>query len=88
MTSMINYMVLLSQEGQAVTCSQSHSQTWSKGKKTDVSLSSSSEELEDGELVDSVILVLSTKDKELLNCRSTSAIKSEEPEANRTVVPQ
>ena len=84
---MIDYMVLPSWEGQAVTHSQSHSQTQSKGKKTNVSLSSSSKELEDGEVVDPIILVPSTKDKEPLNCRSTSAIEGEEPEANRAVVP-
>ena len=70
-----------------VTCSQSHSQTQSKGKKTNVSLSSSSEELEDSEVVDPVILV-PTRDKEPLDCRSMNAVKDEEPEANRTMAPQ
>ena len=73
-----------------VTHSQSHSQTQSKGKKTDVSLSSSTEEIEDGdgEIVDPIILVPSTKDKEPLDHRSNNAIEDEEPEANRTMVPQ
>ena len=85
---MIDYMVLPSQEGWAVTSSQSHSQTQSKGKKTNISSSSSSEEIEDGEVVDPIILVPSTRDKEPLNRRSMNAIKDEEPEANRTMVPQ
>ena len=88
MTSTINYMVLPSWEGRVVTCSQSHSQTQSKGEKTNVSLSSSSEELEDSEVVDPVILVPSTRDKEPLDCRSMNAVKDEEPEANRTMAPQ
>ena len=71
-----------------VTCSQSCSQTQSKGKKTNVSLSSSSEEIEDGEVVYPVILVPLTRDKEPLNCTSMNAIEDEEPEANRTMVPQ
>ena len=86
--SMIDYMVLPSREGQVVTHSQSHSQTQSKGKKTNVSLSSSAEEIEDDEVADPIILVLSTKDKESLNHRSNNAIEDEKPEANRTIVPQ
>ena len=77
MTSTSDYMALPSQEGQTVTCSQSCSQTQSKGKKTDVSLGSSSKEIEDSEVVDLIILVLSTKDKEPLDCRSTNTIEGE-----------
>ena len=67
---------------------QSQSLTWFKGKITNITSDSLSEEIEDGEVIDPVILVLSTKDKEPLSCRATSVIEGEELRASKVEVSQ
>ena len=63
--------------------SQSHPQTQSKDKKTNIFLDSSSKEIEKDEVVDPDILVSSTRNKEPLNCRTASTIKDEGPRLSR-----
>ena len=67
---------------------KSHSQTWSKDKMTDVSLGEEPEEIEDDEVIDPLILVLSMKDKEPLSCRVTSVVEGKEPMTSKAEVLQ
>ena len=73
-------------KGQVGTHSQSQSLTQSKGNMTDVASDSSSEEIEDSEVIDPVILSLSIK--EPLIHRSTSVIEGEELRASKAEVSQ
>ena len=55
---------------------------------TDASLGEEPEEIKDDEVIDPVILVLATKDKEPLGHRLTSVIDSEGPMASRAETPR
>ena len=55
---------------------------------TNASLGEEPEEIEDDEVIDPVILVLSTKDRDPLSCRWTSVVKGKEPMASKAEVPQ